>query len=182
MKICLVGDRCGKTSIVQRWLRPSYPIERERTIAIDMKSMTLSMDGEAKSLRIWDCSGESHYRDMLDRYMFNSNLICVCYDLTSRESWHIAQYWLARIGTLIEGAIICLIGNKLDLESTRRIRLEEIQEVCDTNKYHIFHCEVSAYTGENCKDTLQMIIREAKRDPKKYVIRTLEPEKNCIIV
>jgi len=182
MKICLVGHKCGKTSIIQRWIRPSYPIQPERTIAIDMKSLTCNIDESCQTLRIWDCSGEPHYRDMLDRYMFNTNLICVCYDLTNEESWHIAQYWIARIQRLIDGAIVCLIGNKLDLESKRIIKDNDIKEMIKNTPFYMFHCELSALTGENCKDTLRMILREAKRDPDKHVIRTFEKEKNCTIV
>ena len=41
MKICLVGSKCGKTSIVQRWIRPCIPIQDENTIAIDILKTTI---------------------------------------------------------------------------------------------------------------------------------------------
>ena len=82
MKLCLVGDRCGKTSIIQRWIHPNQPIVPERTIAIDMKSMVINDNDNPVVLQMWDCCGETFYRELLDKYLFNANCIVVCFDLT----------------------------------------------------------------------------------------------------
>ena len=47
IRFTIVGDSCGKTSLIQRWCTPSQPINPSKTIAIDMRSMTF------KLVRVW---------------------------------------------------------------------------------------------------------------------------------
>ena len=181
MKICLVGSKCGKTSIVQRWIRPCIPIQDENTIAIDMKTLSLSLDGFVSTVQIWDCSGDESYMNLLDRYIFNSNCIVVCFDLCEEKSWERAKYWIKRSSELSPEAPIFVLGNKVDLESKRRVKELEVKRYIDMT-VRLFYCECSAYTGEQCKEILHMIMRETRRRIKVYKPIDLQPQKNCTIV
>lgn len=181
MKLCLVGSKCGKTSIVQRWIRPHIPIQDENTIAIDMKTLSLSLDDFVSTVQIWDCSGDDSYMNLLDRYIFNSNGIVVCFDLCKERSWETAKYWIKRASDLSPDAPIFVLGNKVDLESKRRVKEQDVKRYIDkTNRG--FFCECSAFTGENCKEILYMIVRETRRRIKVYKPIDLQPQKNCTIV
>lgn len=186
MKICLVGNSCGKTSIIQRWIRPNHSIVPERTIAIDMKSMVIQDHGKPLVIQMWDCCGETFYRELLDKYLFNANCIVVCFDLTKPYSWLTAQFWLDRARDIASQTPICLIGNKLDLESCRRIKAKVVKKYIDAiPTQFIFYSEVSAHTGEQCRDTLRMIVREGRRNLNVYNLadfQTRAPEKSCTIV
>lgn len=186
MKLCLVGDRCGKTSIIQRWIHPNQSIVPERTIAIDMKSMVINENDTPVVIQMWDCCGESFYRELLDKYLFNANCIVVCFDLTKPYSWLTAQFWLDRARDIASETPICVIGNKLDKESARRIKAEVVKKYIDLIPIpYIFYCEVSAYTGEECRDTLRMIVREGRRNLHVYNLKDFKkraPEKSCTIV
>ena len=162
MRITLLGNKSGKTSIIQRWL--GSPIHPENTIAIDMKTISYQIDGVVEILHVWDCSGKTHYNQMYDSYLDNSDIIVIVFDLTSLESWKVAQYWITR-SKLSSTTPVCLIGNKLDLESTRRIKRREVKLFLrQINRPFVFYTETSALTGENCKSTLNMIVREGKRN------------------
>ncbi len=186
MKLCLVGDKCGKTSIVQRWIRPNDKIIPEETIAIDMKSLAINEVDKPLVLQMWDCSGKKFYRNLLDKYLFNSNCIVICFDLTRAQSWLAAQFWIDRAQEVSKKTPICLIGNKLDLESARRIKDMVVKKYIDMiDAPYIFYCEVSAQTGEHCKDTLRMIIREGRRTLHVYSLNDFKkraPAKSCTIV
>lgn len=186
MKLVLVGDKCGKTSIIQRWIYPQQAIRPESTIAIDMKSIVIPTDGKPHVVQMWDCCGESFYRNLLDKYLFNANCIVVCFDLTNQHSWLTAQYWIDKAREVASETPICLIGNKLDLESARQIREQVVKKYIDFIPVpYIFYSELSAYTGEHCKETLRMIIREGSRNIRVYNLSDFKkraPEKSCTIV
>jgi len=181
MKVCLIGSKSGKTSIIQRWIRSNIPIQDENTIAIDMKTLSLSLDDIVSTVQIWDCSGDDSYMNLLDRYIFNSNCIVVCFDLSNANSWEIAKYWMKRSSELSPEAPIFVLGNKVDLESKRKVKDFDVKRYIDkTNR--VFYCECSAYTGEQCKEILHMIVRETRRRIRVYKPIDLQPQKNCTIV
>lgn len=183
MKICLLGSKCGKTSIVQRWTRPLQPICPENTIAIDMKTISLKLDEEVTTVQIWDCSGDDSYMNLLDRYIFNSNCIVICFDLCDLDTWKRAKYWIKRSADLSPDVPLCVLGNKVDLESKRRVKETVVKRHMDSlHVQMIFYSECSAYTGEYCKEILHMIVRETRRKVKVYKPIDLQPEKNCTIV
>mgnify|MGYP001269563900 CR=1 FL=1 len=174
MRLCLLGDSCGKTSLVQRWIHPDRPIRPETTVAIDMKSFSMFIDKKRVVVQAWDCSGNSAYDNLLDKYIFNSSVTIICFDLTSIRSWEKAKYWIKRC----HDKPFCLIGNKLDRESEREVK----EYIVRQHLKNAFYYEVSASTGENCKDALQMIVRESMRNTKIYTVRDFKAESSCFVM
>ena len=183
MRLCLVGDKCGKTSIVQRWISPRKPIKNENTIGIDMKTLMMKLDLKVVRVQLWDCSGEKYYQNLLDTYIHNSDMVVVVFDLTRAESFERAKQWIERIQGMHTKVTACIIGNKLDMESKRAVREKTIKRfVRQLNIKNVFYNECSAYTGENCRETLHMIVREGIRTDKVYTIEDFKPETSCRIV
>jgi len=175
MKICLIGDCCGKTSIVQRWITPTQNIRDESTIAVEMKTISIVIDNKCRRIQMWDCSGDRGYRTLLDKYIFNAHVIAVCFDLTSLSSWLIAQQWIDRTRSITD-APICIIGNRVDLESRRQVKEKDVKTFIEILAHDLmFYCETSALTGENCIETLHMICREGSRDKKVYTLDDFKP-------
>ena len=178
MRITILGDKAGKTSIIQRWI--GQPLIPENTIGIDMKTMVFR-GTEPIVLHLWDCSGEKHYEQMYDNYIENSDIVVIVFDLTSSQSWMSAQYWITRTKISIDTPVF-LIGNKLDLESTRQVKKREIKLFKrQIRRPYLFYSETSALTGENCKATLRMIVQEA-RQPPVYTQNDLTRNDRCTIV
>jgi len=176
MKVCILGDTCGKTSIVQRWIQPHVPIHDETTIGIDMKTLSLVFDNQVRRVQLWDCSGESFYKNLLDTYILNSAVVVICFDLTSDTSFQTAQYWATRVKGVSSDTTICFIGTKLDLESRRMVKEKNIKRYIKKLTFdHVFYSECSAYTGENCRNTLHLIIREGSRTRDTYDINDFKP-------
>lgn len=182
VRICLVGDPCGKTALVDRWCNPNDPINPEKTIAIEMRTTTTLVDNEPVTVSMWDCSGEKGFRHMLSNYIKNSGLSVVCFDLTNALTWVSAQFWVERVIELTEDTPICVIGTKLDKESKRVIRDHVVKKYIRSVDRLIFYCETSSYTGENCRETLKMIARESSRDAKVYTSIDFKKEKTCILM
>ena len=78
---------------------------------------------------------------------------------------------------------MCILGNKVDLESKRKVKEAVVKRHLDSLFIQmVFYSECSAYTGEQCKEILHMIVRETRRTVKVYKPMDLQPEKNCTIV
>ncbi|MBH46039.1 MAG: hypothetical protein CMC93_05435 [Flavobacteriaceae bacterium] len=185
IRFTLVGDKCGKTSLVQRWCKPLESIKPSKTIAIDMRSMVFSLENHTVCVQYWDCSGDMSFQNLLTPYLKNAELIAVCFDLTQANSWLTAQYWTDVALENTEDTPICFIGTKLDKESKRIIKKTTVRRyIRSINARNTFYCETSAYTGENCKDTLSMCIFESLRTSIKYTSLTFdsEKEKSCILM
>lgn len=185
VRLCIIGSHnSGKTSLVQRWCRPLHPIDPPKTIGIDMRSMVFDLERDNIIVQFWDCSGDESFQALLEPYLNNTELVIICFELTSAQSWLRAQFWIDKTMETCKTPI-CIIGNKLDRESERVIRQETlnryIRSIVDRNA---FYCETSAYTGENCKKTLKMCIRESLRQPVHYTVESLRKNKenSCILM
>ena len=177
MKICLLGDRCGKTSLLHRWMHPHKRIKKESTIAIDMKSFSLSINKRRVVIQAWDCSSDSAYDTLLDKYIFNSSVAIVCFDLTRMDSWLKAQYWIKRC----HEKRIYIIGTMLDRESEREVKEYTVKQYLKKHTFSLYN-EVSAFTGENCRDCLQMILLESMRNVEVYTVKDFEDESSCFVM
>ena len=164
IRVTLVGpNSSGKTSLVLRWT--GKKIHPNKTMAIDCKSHSVMVDGKLRRIQLWDCSGDDIYKQMLSNYIKNSDFICIVFDLTDIKSWEQVPFWVE--ASQVEGQMsICIIGNKVDMESKRKVHNKNIRRYLKTLKSRltdIYYLEVSAKTGENCKDTFQLIVRETSR-------------------
>ena len=185
IRFTIVGDNCGKTSLIQRWCEPSKPIRPRKTIAIDMRSMTFKLEESVVCIQYWDCSGDMSFQSLLIPYLQNAELIMICFDLTRAKSWLTAQYWSDVALENTEGTPICFIGTKLDQESKRIIKTPVVQRyIRSIHGRNTFYCDTSAYTGEKCKETLSMCIFESLRNSDKYTSLSFdaEKEKSCILM
>ena len=186
VRLSIIGsENSGKTSIVQRWCSPSTPIHPSRTIGIDMRSMVYEIDTFNVMVQFWDCSGDESFVSLLDPYLKNTELILICFDLTCKNSWLRAQFWVEKAMNNTSDTPLCIIGNKLDRESERIIKSEIVQRyIRSISDRNAFYCETSAYTGENCKKTLKMCIRESLRHPVNHIIEHFKRKKenSCILM
>mmetsp|Transcript_21852 Transcript_21852/g.86740 ORF Transcript_21852/g.86740 Transcript_21852/m.86740 type:complete len:121 (-) Transcript_21852:789-1151(-) len=86
----------------------------------------------------------------------------VVYDITNKESFNGAKSWVKELQRRGDpNVVIALAGNKADLQTKRRVGVEEAQEYAEENG--ILHMETSAKNATNVKDLFQEI---ARRLPK----------------
>lgn len=188
VRVTLVGPNAsGKTSLVLRWT--GKKVNPKKTMAIDCKSHSVMVDRTLQHIQFWDCSGDNMYKQMLSNYIKNSDFICIVFDLTDTKSWEQVPFWVE--AAQLEVSIpICIIGNKMEMESKRKVHYKSIRRYLKTLKSRhtdIYYLEVSAKTGENCKDTFQLIVRETSRKNFKedtiYTSKDLKSEEpKCTIV
>jgi len=75
-------------------------------------------------LQLWDTAGSERYRAITSAYYRGALGAVVVYDITRRETFDNITYWLNELQKYTpESMKIVLIGNKVDLDNERQVRL-----------------------------------------------------------
>lgn len=138
---------------------------RESTIgaAFLTQSITLPENNTTVKFEIWDTAGQERYKSLAPMYYRNANAALCVYDITSRSSFTKAQDWIKELKKQApEGIVICLVGNKADLEENREVDEREVSQYIDElnqedNK--IVAAECSAKSGDGVVDIFTKVAR-----------------------
>eukprot|EP00887_Chlorella_sp_A99_P002381 scaffold10.g2381.t1 len=121
-KIVLLGEMgCGKTSLVQRFVRGQYFENQESTIGASFFTKTLP-DKHVK-FEIWDTAGQERYHSLAPMYYRGAAAAVVVFDITHPSSFERAKKWVWELRQNVQNAnlIIALVGNKSDLADSRQV-------------------------------------------------------------
>jgi|EP00945_MAST-04E_sp_MAST-4E-sp1_P007710 Ras-related protein Rab-28 len=161
VKLILLGNgSVGKTSIIARFIEDGFAKVYKQTVGLDFfeKLITLRGDKRAK-LQLWDIGGQSIGSQMLGKYIYGSDIIFLCYDVTDRQSFTDVEDWLGMVRTTFSPSnpeyeekkkqpMIFLCGNKIDLDHLRKIPEEVHDKFVRQNKLHDGFF-TSAQSGDN---------------------------------
>lgn len=122
----------------------------QSTIGIDFLSKTLYLDDGPVRLQLWDTAGQERFRSLIPSYIRDSAAAIVVYDITNRQSFENTTKWIQDVlNERGQDVIIALVGNKTDLNDSRKVTYEEgLQRAQEYNS--MFH-ETSAKAGQNIK-------------------------------
>ena len=103
-------------------------------------------------LQVWDIGGQSVGSSMLGKYIYGSDVVFLCYDITDKQSFSDLEDWLRlvkrsfidaqaeqtsietkRSHVQIENLKIFIIGNKIDLQHMRKVSEDDHATFIDTN-------------------------------------------------
>jgi small GTP-binding protein len=108
------------------------------------------------------------YHSLAPMYYRGAQAAIIVYDITTYESFERAKIWvkeLQRQGN--PNIVMALVGNKVDLESNRKVPIEEAQTYSDENG--LIFMETSAKTSTNVNE---LFVAIAKALPKVQQPRT----------
>lgn len=151
-KIILIGDSgIGKTSIINRYVNNMFTDKYLCTIGVDFMMKNVEVDKSSIKLQIWDTAGMERYRQITTSYYRGANAAIIVFDLTCRRSFESLKKWISMYyeysNPLISKSVV-LVGNKLDIEESREVSRDEIDDVLKLNP-EFSYVEVSAKSGEN---------------------------------
>ena len=102
-------------------------------------------------IQIWDTAGQEAFRSITRTYYKSSTCAFIVYDITDKKSFENVITWLNECRDMCyKDILICLIGNKSDLEGKRVISYEEGKNFADENNLLFF--ETSAKNVSNLKE------------------------------
>ena len=157
-KTVVLGDSSvGKSSIGMRFTSNKFNSFEEPTIGASFITRALELEGNKFSFEIWDTAGQERYRSLAPMYYRNAVFAIVVYDITSYESYDNAKVWINEVMIKEFTHVIILVGNKIDLNSERKVSEEEAEKY--TKENNILFIETSAKSGENIEKVFINIIK-----------------------
>lgn len=177
-KLLLIGDSgVGKSCLLLRFADDTYTESYISTIGVDFKIRTIDLDGKTIKLQIWDTAGQERFRTITSSYYRGAHGIIVVYDVTDFESFNNVKSWLHEIDRYAcENVNKLLVGNKCDLEKSRKVEFKQAQEFADS--LGIEFLETSAKNSTNVEHAFQKMAHQIKQRMKSQPVDNKVPRKN----
>ncbi|KAB0792950.1 hypothetical protein PPYR_12570 [Photinus pyralis] len=159
LKIAFLGDSSvGKTSIIKRFCQDEFTRQSTPTVGADFYTKHLVLPGRQDvTLIISDIGGQELTGSMLDKYLYNINIIVFVYDITNSPSFESLPLWMETVSATITNPVLsAAFGNKCDLEHQRAIRTDRIQPFFQ--QCNLQNSPVSARTGEYLYSSMMELI------------------------
>ena len=159
LKIAVLGQSMvGKSALTFRFINNKFPTEHDTTIE-DSYSIPAKIDGTQCILEILDTAGQDDYQTMIDTWINSADGFILVYSIDSKESFESTKIRYERILKLKAGEKVSIIvaGNKCDLEESRKVNREEVENFCYTNKINFL--EASALKTINVKELFLFVAR-----------------------
>ena len=161
LKLIVVGNQgTGKSSILNRFVNETFDENYQATIGLDFHSKNITIHDQDVRLIIYDTAGQEKFRSLIPMYIREAQIILFIYDISDKDSFDSIPKWIQQVNDVINKEVVfVLIGNKIDLESNRKVTFEEGKKLAEKTNY-IFQ-EVSAKTGQNFENLFEVQIFEA---------------------
>ncbi|GET86866.1 Ras-related protein rab-5, putative [Leishmania tarentolae] len=155
-KLVLLGESgVGKSTIVQRLMKNTFS-ELNSTVGASFFRYTCNVDSNtAVHFDIWDTAGQERFKSLASMYYRGAAAALVVFDMLSADTYEKAKYWVRELQANSPETILMLVGNKKDLESERRVSLEDAQQ--GAMEMGAMYHETSARSGDGVQDAFHDI-------------------------
>ena len=163
INIVFIGDtNTGKSCFVIKFVENVFEKLYIPTLGSEIKKKIVSYNTHKYQLNFIVTSGND-YKDDYTEYYNNADFFLVFYDITNKKSFdciknsiqkEIMPFFFAyKDGT----SNIILVGNKIDLENERNVKIEEVEKYCKEKKF-IFY-EISIKTNKNINIMMNTLLK-----------------------
>ena len=166
VKMVVVGDPgVGKTSILKQYNNKQFTQVYSSTIGVDFAKMDISYSNDVFNLYIWDTAGQDKFKFMTHSFYKNITVALVVYDITSKQSLMNTMNWIDEVKYVTKNCYFFLVGNKIDLESHREVKDEDLDTVLNVMKIsRDCTLECSCKENINIKDIFDKIVYKLNED------------------
>lgn len=123
-KVIFVGDaNCGKTSLIKRFTTEGFDLDYKPTQGADYESKYFDVLDVGYNVGFWDVPGEEKFKQIVQSYYKNANVVVIVFDLTRPSTLSNATKWMqeALAANLKADPIRFLVGAKSDLLSKKTL-------------------------------------------------------------
>jgi small GTP-binding protein len=151
-KIALIGDSgIGKSSILIRFTENDFKDDTTSTIGVDFKIVSVDLgNGTFAKMQIWDTCGSERFKSLTASFIKSCPAFLLIFDITKYKSFKNLENWMNIINENTNPKLLCLIGNKCDLEDQRQVTTQEALDF--SRKHNLKYIETSAKTNENIEN------------------------------
>ncbi|KKL96890.1 hypothetical protein LCGC14_1839970 [marine sediment metagenome] len=172
LKLIMCGDEgVGKTSIITRFVTGSFSQNLSATIGVNHKLYDYNIKNYVFRFYIWDLAGERYFRKLRHTYCRGSDVGMLVYDVTRWESFINIKRWYKDVMNAAPEVILILVGNKVDLESERKVPRIEADEFA--RNLGLLYLETSALNGLNIEEAFGLLGIQILLEKKKIDIEGL---------
>ena len=129
VKVVLLGQAgVGKTCIISKFVTGEFNPNTISSLSAQYISKTISFQDKAIKFDIWDTAGQERFRALAKIFYKDAKVICLCYDITSKESFNeLKDYWYEKQTKLNANGepIFAVVANKNDLYQKSQVNDEE---------------------------------------------------------
>jgi small GTP-binding protein len=160
LKLVLIGDSgVGKSNLLGQFVRHQFNAESKTTIGVEFATKMLEVGGKSVKAQIWDTAGQERYRAITASYYKGAVGALLLYDVTASPTFRSVPKWLRELQEHAEaGAVVMLVGNKVDCEDERSVAAEEGAHYA--LKQRLLFAEASARDATNVAEAFDRLIRE----------------------
>ena len=170
IKTALVGDYgVGKTCIVSRFSRNSFPMNDMSTLGVDFDNKIMNFKENNYKIQIWDTAGQEKFQSIVKSYIRDLNVCILVFDVNRLESFNNLKKWLDQVIyiTGLDNIVLQIVGNKIDLKY-REVPKEMVENFC--REHNIDYLECSAKDDENIDDIFYNVVEKIDNLLKKNKI------------
>ncbi|CAG9859835.1 unnamed protein product [Phyllotreta striolata] len=126
-KVVLLGFQgVGKTALVSRYVEKAFHPQKAPTVGASFFTCKVVKEDHIVTLQIWDTAGQERFKAMAPMFYRNANAALLIFDITSQLSFDSIKMWVQELkGNVEESMMLCVVGNKLDLNDQRQVSREE---------------------------------------------------------
>ena len=171
IKIMNLGNHeVGKTCFILRFTENKFEKSYLSTAGIDYKVKIVTIKEKQYSLCFYDTAGQEKYRSITLNVIKDAQGIIVMYDVTDTKSFESIPNWIQSIKDKKGSAFpMILVGNKIDLESERKITKEQGEKFAKDNGLDFL--EISNQNGTNVQEAglalFNKILEKKEKDKNK---------------
>ncbi|KAG5193178.1 hypothetical protein JKP88DRAFT_260949 [Tribonema minus] len=168
-KVLVVGNaKCGKTSIIQRYVHGRFTSEYTTTVGADyLKKDVLAPDGTCVRLQLWDIAGQDRFARLTRAYFRRARAAVVVCDITREGTYEAVSRWKDELDVwcTTEGCKIpvFLIANKCDLLTDAQesfLMGAKMEKTCREKNFEAWYI-TSAKGGDNIATAMSNLLVKA---------------------
>lgn len=154
-KILLLGEGLvGKTTFKNRFLLGKFTTGYTATLGADFASHTMFIEDKRVVMSIWDMAGQKSQANLRKPFYSGANGALILYDVTKTQTFSCLETdWFMPIEEVLKFKIpVLLVGNKIDLSTTRIVTYENGLNLLNKVKrlgWYAEYLETSALDGTN---------------------------------
>ncbi|CAG2108371.1 unnamed protein product [Medioppia subpectinata] len=149
VKVVVLGPQgVGKTSLSMVYTGKKFNQSLSPTIGSSYFPYEITVKDTAVVLEIWDTAGQERFRSMAPLYYRNAKAALVVFDITSYDTFLALKSWVRELIRQTDNSVIvCIVGNKQDLEAERRVTTSEAEAYALHINAEYFETSALAKTG-----------------------------------
>eukprot|EP00825_Cyclidium_porcatum_P040837 TRINITY_DN5250_c0_g1_i2.p1 TRINITY_DN5250_c0_g1~~TRINITY_DN5250_c0_g1_i2.p1 ORF type:complete len:217 (-),score=40.32 TRINITY_DN5250_c0_g1_i2:275-925(-) len=123
-------------------------ISHQLIMQLILKKLLFQIMVILKNLAIWDTAGQEKFHALAPMYYKDAVGAIIVYDITFKESFEKVQKWMMELKEFAQKKIIlCIAGNKCDMEGQRQILKSEAESYAQANNAKHFNTSAKANIG-----------------------------------